>query len=269
VSGLLRLAARAYPRAERALVLALAEELVDGGASPTREAAGIVRASLEARIGPIGALQEIELPLAGFLLAAMALGALEGGLGWSWGLAGAGALAALIGFATGRRALALPGAAAVAALCALDGYRDLYGGGSRWMAMFVDVLPALLPPALLLLAAATRPRRHGLRATAWTLAATAALILTALAIEANTTSGTTVLAAGFGLAAFALLRHRTAAPLVLAAVAPAGAWSITAGAPSPAFASFVLVVATLVLCAASVSRRRRSQTGRENGTRAL
>ena len=74
------------------------------------------------------------------------------------------------------------------------------------MALFVDVLPALLPAALLLLLAAARPQRHTLRATAWTLAATGALILTALAIEENTTTGTTVLAAGFALAALAFTR---------------------------------------------------------------
>ena len=139
----------------------------------------------------------------------MTLGALRGG-GLTWTAGVLGALAALLGVATGRRALALPGAALVAAVCALDGARDLYGGGSRWVAMFVDVLPALLPAALLLLLAATRPRPHTLRATAWTLAATAALILTALAIEENTTTGTTVLAAGSALAALAFLRGHLA-----------------------------------------------------------
>ena len=95
--------------------------------------------------------------------------------------------------------------------------------------MFVDVLPALLPAALVLLIAAVRPHPHTLRATAWTLAATAALILTALAIEENTTTGTTVLAAGFALAALAFVRGH----LICLAAAPAAAWSIVAGAPLP------------------------------------
>ena len=238
MSLLLRLAARAHPRADRAAVLALAEDLVaDGASSSAREAAGLLAGGLEARAD----LRPAELPLAGLLTAAMTLGALRGGgLTWSAGLLGA--LAALLGVATGRRALALPGAALVAAVCALDGARDLYGGGSRWVAMFVDVLPALLPAALLLLLATTRPRPHTLRATAWTVAATAALILTALAIEENTTTGTTVLAAGSALAALAFLRGH----LVWLAAAPAGAWSIVAGAPSPRFALLALGTAALV-----------------------
>jgi hypothetical protein len=263
MSRRLRLAACAHPRADRPLVLALAEDLVADGASPGREAAALLRTGLEARIGLTGtpwreALSRIELPLAGLFVAAMTLGTVHGGLGWT---SAAGVLAsavALLGFATGRRTLALSGAALIVAVCALDGSRDQFGDGSRWMALAVDVLPALLPAALLLLAAATEPRRHGFRATAWTLAAVAALTLLALAIESNTTPGTTVLAAALALATFTLARDRTAGPLVLAAAAPVACWSLAATAPAPAFpvlaASSALLVAVLVR-RASASRR--------------
>ena len=62
MSLLLRLAARAHPRADRAAVLALAEDLVaDGASSSAREAAGLLAGGLEARAD----LRPAELPLAG------------------------------------------------------------------------------------------------------------------------------------------------------------------------------------------------------------
>ena len=68
-------------------------------------------------------------------------------IGISWALGLAGAVAAFAGIALGRRILAAPGALLVTALCVVDGGRDLMGGGSRWIALWVDVLPAMVPSA--------------------------------------------------------------------------------------------------------------------------
>src|SRR4051794_18675472 len=110
---LLRLCALAYPRADRALVVALADELVAGGASVCREATSLLGAGPAARLGLTGApwgaaLAQLGLPIAGLFLAAVLLGTephAHGGLpwiGWSWAAGLAGALATVVGLASGR-----------------------------------------------------------------------------------------------------------------------------------------------------------------------
>jgi hypothetical protein len=280
---MLRLCARTYPRADRAAVLSLSEELVHGGASTRREAIGLLRGGLEARLRLTDApwreaLDQLGLPLAGLLLAAMLLGAGQyayAGLawfGWSWAAGLAGAIAAVLGLGIGRRSVALPGVALVAALCLVDGGRDLYGSGSRWTALWVDVLPALLPAALVLLVAAAQPRRRDIRAMAWTLTAAVALALAGLAIGRNTTSGTTVLVAGLGLVLAVLLRAvRRSSPspaglagaLALAAAAPAGVWCLVGAAPmaeSDSLAELLLVALAIVAVVAVIGLARSATT---------
>lgn len=258
---ILQLCSRAYPREDRALVLSLAEELVDGGAPAYREAAGLVRGGLEARLRLSGAPWDeafalLALPVAGLLLAAVVLGIAPYGqwrlewIGWSWAAGLVGALAAL----SGRRW----GAVLIVGLCAVDGWRDLYGAGSRWMALGVDVLPALLSAAVVL-AVAARP--HGARALAWTLAGAGLLVALAYVIRDHTTTGTTVLAAGGALVAVFTLRaprgseaDRLAAAIALAAATPAACWSFAATVPGPDAYAYLALVTPALAAAAAILR---------------
>ena len=242
----LRLGALAHHRSERAVVLSLAEELVENGASTTREAASLVTAGLAARLHLHGApwreaLAQLALPIAALILAAFTLGATRGPgwIGWSWTAGLTGVVLVLAGHTFGRRRFALPGALLVLALCSLDAYRD-YGrfGGTQWQGLFIDVLPALTPLALVLVAAGAQPRRQGLRALAWALTAAAALTALAAAIDFHTTKATTVVAAGGALVAAFVVRAlrggataRLAGAIALTAAAGPVAWCVTASAP--------------------------------------
>ncbi|HEV7846894.1 MAG TPA: hypothetical protein VGO83_11605, partial [Thermoleophilaceae bacterium] len=150
-SALLRLCSSAYPRSERErhgeALVDLAEELVEAGASPLREAAGLLRGGTAARLrvalGAVAAApwhdarERLALPLAAALFALAATDAGRAGvmgawMGWSVLVMLAAAAATLAGAATGRRWLAASGALLVTAMLGLDAARDLYGPGSRW-----------------------------------------------------------------------------------------------------------------------------------------
>ncbi len=262
----LRAALLAYPRdlrrTEGPVLLALAEELIEDGWPVRREVLGLLGGGLSARLRLTGvpwaaAFDRLAFPLAALLLAAMICGSgfdTYGGnwVGWTLGIGIGGALAALAGIAAGQRFLAVPGAVLVVFVCGLDGYRDLYGSGSRWVAFAVDVLPALLPAAILALAAAAVPRSPALTKGLWALCAALALVLVARLVRENTTTGTTVLAAGGALVCACLVASvragaaaRAAAALALSAAAPAALWSVAAKAPADAAPAVLLGGAAL------------------------
>jgi hypothetical protein len=270
----LRLALWAYPRRLRVrdgeVLLALAAELVAAGVPASREAAGLVRGGLAARLDVGGeAWQEVAgrlaLPLASALLAVVVAGATRGGIawpGWSWAAMLAAAGLAVGGAAFGRRAATAAGAALLCALLALDGYRDLYGAGARWVAPvrdgYVDVLPMWLPAALLLLAcsAALAPARSGGTRLAWALVPA---LSAPLVPESASVQGALALAA---LAyAYGALRRDPAAVLAAATAAPAAVWLSGAFVPLDNWGLAYLtagglVAAALVLKAISRSAAR-------------
>jgi hypothetical protein len=300
---LLRLCLRAYPREARErdgeVLLGLARDLVKGGSPPLRQAVGLLRGGAgswlrhgknELRELPwLEARSRLAVPLAAALLALVLVGAERstGGLawvGWSWAVALAVGSAALAGAALGRHVSAVTGATVVAAVLALDGLRDVYGQGSRWVVSAgtdVDVLVMWLPAALLLVACAgavDRPTaRVGIRRIAWAAVPAAALLVLS-SENVNAAESITVfggLAAAAVLVAAGVLRRRRdpAAPLVaalvLAAAAPSVLWLIAgllpapdSGAPALAlgyFAAGGLVTAASVLLLARLSGRRESR----------
>jgi hypothetical protein len=247
---LLGLCLLAFPRrvrrTEGPVLLDLADDLVEHGASPVLECLSLVRSGVAGRLGVSGvpvrpALDRLALPLAGFLLAAFVLRWLaflppgEAWPGWSLALAVGGSLAALIGLMLRRRLPALLAVLPLAA-CFVDAWRDLYSnGGSRWVTASVNVLPALAPTAAIVVAAALAVRAGppATRAAAWTVAGAAALVLVALLIRGSTAPGTSVLAAGGALALALIgagLRDRSArlsAALAIVMAGPAFAWIAT------------------------------------------
>jgi hypothetical protein len=271
----------AYPRdlrgREGEVVLGLAEELIADGAPVTREAVGLLAGGLRARLAMTGvpwraSLQRLGLPLASLLMAAMlcstGLDTFGGNwVGWTAGIGIVGGAAAVVGLAVGRRRLAVPGAALVMGVCCVDGLRDHYGSGSRWVALSVDVLPALLPAAVVLLVCAivVRPRgaAEAARALTWALAGAGALVVTAIVIREHTTTGTTVLVAAGALAAAFVAAGtrggadlRAAAALALSAAAPATLWSLAATGPLIDAAPIILLGGGLGTAAAALRLMR-------------
>lgn len=274
---MLRASLLAYPRdlrrTEGAVLVALAEELMEDGGPLRREVLGLLGGGLSARLRLTGvpwpvALDRLALPLTALLLVAMVCSTgfdTYGGnwVGWTSGLGIGGALAALAGIATGRRFLAVTGAALVVVVCGLDGYRDLYGSGSRWTALAVDVMPALLPAAIVALAATAFPRSPAPTKGLWALCAALALILVARVVRENTTTGTTVLAVGAALVCAYLVAGargdaaaRAAAALAVLAAAPAALWSVAAKGPSDA--APLVLLGGAALTALAVIRLARS-----------
>ncbi len=263
---MLRAALLAYPRdlrrAEGPVLVALAEELIEDGWPVRREVLGLLGGGLSARLRLTGvpwaaALDRLAFPLTALLLAAMICATgfdTYGGnwVGWTSGIGIAGALAALAGIAAGRRFVAVPGAALVVLVCGVDAYRDLYGSGSRWVALAVDVMPALLPASILALAAAAIRRSPALTKGVWAMCGALALVLVARLVRENTTTGTTVLAAGGVLVCACLVAGaregaaaRAAGALALSAAAPAALWSVAAKAPADAAPAVLLGGAAL------------------------
>jgi hypothetical protein len=272
-AALLRLCSHAYPRSVRerdgAALVDLAEELVEGGSSPLREAAGLVRAGTSARLrAEIGAIAQapwfaararLALPLAAatFALAAAGAGRAEVMSGTEWvgfsvsvTLAAAGT--ALVGAAMGRRWLAGWGAFVLTGMLALDAYRDLYGLGSRWHSevgsAIIDVLVLWIPAGLLLMicagAVSRVPTQTGIRRLAWTVAPGAILFVVASRQPGIVVADRVVLFGGFLVAAVlvvvAIARRRAdrvtplvAALLVSVAAGPA-LWLLASLFRSPA-----------------------------------
>jgi hypothetical protein len=176
--------------------------------------------------------------------------------GWSWVAGVVASMVVVLGAAWGRPVPGVAGAAIVLGVCALDTWRAFSEGavGTRWMALSIDVLPALAPLAFLLVlsaAAARRPVvRPALRAS-WTAAGAAGIVAVVVAVRENTTAGTTILVVAGLLVLVALLRAaprpgivsgpvgrraspptaRLAAALLFLAAIPATTWSSTVGHP--------------------------------------
>jgi hypothetical protein len=269
--ALLRLCSHAYPRAVRErdgeALIDLAQELVEAGSSPLREAAGLAWGGASARLS--GALRlltgspwheargRLALPLAAALFALAAVGAARAGMaqywiGWSALVLFVAAAVAVAGAAAGHRWLTATGALAVTGMLGLDALRDVYGAGSRWNSevgsALVDVLPIWLPAGLLLVACAgavTRVPAHvGIRRLAWALVPGAALLAIAAEPTRVVIADRVIVFGGFvaaaALVAAAIARRRTDAALpvvagmVLAAVTPAATWFVAAFLPPPA-----------------------------------
>jgi hypothetical protein len=296
---LLRMCLRAYPRGVRErdgeVLLDLARELVEGGSSPLRQAAGLVGGGAAARLRRrmAGASRlpwwearsRLALPLAAALLALMLVGAERATdgvawIGWSWVLGLAGSLAALAGAALGRRGITVLGALVVGSVLGLDAARDLYGAGSRWTipagTAEVDVLVMWIPAALLLAACAGAVRRvpahEGASRLLWATVPGIALVV--LSAQQPNTAEAVVGLAGFAaaaaLVAWGLLRSdrpaTLASALVLAAVAPSGLWLSAAWMPTsdawgglPSLVYFA--VAGALVAAATLSLARFAQDG--------
>lgn len=297
----LRLCLLAYPlrvrRTEGDLLLALAEDLAAGGGSRFREALGLLQGGLELRFGLSGApwraaLTRLAPPLAGLFLVVMSVGALLPPAeplrwpGWTWSAGVVGATLVSCGMAWRRDTPSVLGAALVLGVCVLDAWRDLGGTGSRWTALFVDVLPALLPGAALLLVCALAvagPAVDGARRAAWTLSGAGAGVLLATLIRDHATPGTTVLAAAALFVCGALLmavrrprsvarirlaaapapEARLAGALALLAAVPGSTWVLLAGlqpnVPDAAglvilYGSWALLAATALMLARSSAR---------------
>jgi hypothetical protein len=269
-SALLRLGARAYPRSVRErdgeVLVQLAEELVEAGSSPFREAAGLVRAGTSARLGAeLGAIAQapwreararLALPLAAALFALAATGAARAGLmgpwiGWSVVVTLTGASIALVGAAMGGRWLAASGATLVTAMLALDAFRDAYGSGARWHSevgsALIDVLVMWIPAGLLAVACAGAvsrvPAQAAARRLAWGLVPGAILFIVASRPAGVMAADRVVLFGGFvvaaALAAVALIRQRSdpaiplVAALVLAVVTAPAVWMAAIVVPLP------------------------------------
>jgi hypothetical protein len=269
-AALLRLCSHAYPRSAREqhgeALVDLAEELVEAGSHPWREAAGLVAGGSLARLrGVMGgvaaapwheARARLALPLAAALFALTATGAGGAGLmrfwvGWSVPVLLAAAAITLAGAATGRRWPAASGAALVTAMLALDAIRDVYGSGSRWQAELgsavIDVLVMWLPAGLLMVLCAGAlsrvPAREAIRRLAWGVAPGALLFVVASRPAGVIPADRVILLGGFVAAALlvvlAIARRRTdralplVAALVLAAVSAPALWLVASFLPPP------------------------------------
>ena len=201
---LIRAALRAYPgrmrRTEGDLLLSLAADLVESGrSSTTREALGLLRGGLEARIGATAAvpwaeaLGRVALPAAVALLA-LVIGAASVRIqsfawpGWSWIAVLTAPALATVGLLRGRAGVIAAGAFALLALAVAQGNSRLDGvnlaGDISWGAtdsgsvittggVYLPLLGCTVPVALLLLGVAFTPPPRAPRATvvtalAWT-----------------------------------------------------------------------------------------------------
>lgn len=263
----LRACLLAYPRRLRSVegdvILALALDLIDAGASAGSEAVGLLRGGVVCRLNLSArpwraALERLGAPLAALFLAAMVLGVRHASgtvgqwPGWSWTAGLVGCLAAAVGLSWGRRTMAAGGALLIVGLCLLDAAGDLWGSGTRWWAATVDVLPALGPAALVLLVSAAVARRGATpwRRLSWIVAGGGLVVAFALALQWQTTTGTTLLVTSATLIVASVLRAvwtrdstgRLASAVVLAAATPAAAWSI--GAVASAAGSDLVLAGT-------------------------
>jgi hypothetical protein len=214
MNGWLEAAVLAYPRdvreGDRDLLLGMALDMVEGGSPVRCEVAGLVAGGMRMRVGrrragraPWGeALRRAGIPIAtGFLALTIActLSALRGPghlgwVGWWWATAIGGALCTVAGLAFGLRRPAVLGALVLLGLCLLDlrnGSRGLIvvwdvhhgsAGDSFGLGLDFTALGTCGLGAIVLLAAGLGVdgrREHGVRATAWALAAAAALVAVA------------------------------------------------------------------------------------------
>jgi primosomal replication protein N len=272
--ALLRLCSHAYPRAVRErdgdAIVDLAQELVEAGSSPLREAAGLVSggASVRVRASATGvasapwheARARLALPLAAALFALVAAWAGRSGVasawvGWSVVVTFAAAAVTLAGAAAGHRWLTAAGAFAMTGMLGLDALRDQYGRGSRFNSevgsALIDVLVMWIPAGILMLICAGAVRRVapevGIQRLAWAVIPGAVLLVVASEPTRVVVVDRIVLFGGFiaaaALVALAITRRLSdsvlplVAALMVAVVAGPALWLLASFLPPPSSAA--------------------------------
>jgi hypothetical protein len=210
----LEVALHAYPQdvreAEREVLLGLAHDMIDGGASVNREAVAMGADGLRTRLvrRRVGCapwrdgLRLAGLPTASLFLALIVTGCLgmlhaPGWIGWWWAMGIGGSLLALVGLAMGWRRPAILGSLLLVCLCILDlrnGSREVvsvytthrtgpheYDFGSTGTIDFTALGVCTLGALVLLAASSTIDgrRAHGVCHLSWSLIGAACAVLVA------------------------------------------------------------------------------------------